>query len=111
MGRTRKEAKEENKGYKEFKVMGDHFQYSGRIYTKNMSGSDKSDKYFIYLCLNELFTIHAHFVETDNGSFIAFPQFKYSNPKDDKKYGYYVFTDEKLKGDLDKVCEELHSLV
>lgn len=108
MGRVKKEAEA---SYKEFELLGDHFQYTGRIYPKNISKSDKVDKYFMYLCINKVFTIQAHFVETDQKSFITFPEYKLKEKKNNKDYASYVYTDKELNKDFDALAKVLHDLV
>ena len=103
MGRiNKKKESKSNKEFKEFKVVGNCFQYTGRLYP-----AEEGNRHFMYLCLNEGITIQCTFVVTDNTSFISFPSWK--NKKDEWKS--YIYTDECMNGDLDNVCEALEALL
>lgn len=106
MGRINKKKSEDKKNYKEFKVDGKCFQYTGRIYPEAKETAN-SNRYFVYLCINDGFTIQCHLVVTDDTSFISFPGWK----DKDNKIKSYIYTDEVMKDDLNKLSEELESLI
>ena len=56
MGRINKKKSDGAKEYKEFKVDGKCFQYTGRLYTEAKETA-KSNRYFVYLCIYKLLNI------------------------------------------------------
>ena len=103
MGRiTKKKESKSSKEFKEFEVVGKCLKYSGRLYP-----AEEGNRHFMYLTINDCITIQCSLVVTDNSSFISFPSWK--NKKDEWKS--YIYTDECLKDDLDKVCEALEELL
>lgn len=107
MGRINKKKSEgATKDYKEFKVDGKCFQYTGRLYTEAKETA-KSNRYFVYLCINSGITIQCHLVVTDDNSFISWPSWIGK----DKKSKSYIYTDECMNDDLDKLSEELEKLL
>ena len=88
----KKSKKQESNGYKEFNASFAGIPLSGRIYpAKENKGIKRS---FMYLNIGGGFTIQAHFVETKNNYFIAFPQYETDNG-----YKSYVFVEKDSKFD------------
>lgn len=98
--------KTESKKYNEGQVIGNAFQYDIRLYPESKRESGKLTTYFMYLTINTVLTINCYFCVTDNNMWIKMPQYKV---KDD--YKNYIFLDEKLNKDLDKICEVCESLI
>ena len=95
-------AKKSNKSadYAEFKFSGEVFEYTGRVYPAK---SKKSDP-FVYLTLNDAFTIQCHLKETKKGDqFLSFPSWKDS----DGEYHQYTYIDKSLNDEMDKLIEKI----
>lgn len=95
-------AKKQNKSadYAEFKFSGEAFEYTGRVYPAK---SKKSDP-FVYLTLNDVFTIQAHLKETKKGDqFLSFPSWKDA----DGEYHQYTYIDKELNDEMDNLVEKI----
>lgn len=86
--------------FAEFKFSGEAFEYTGRVYPAK---SKKSDP-FVYLTLNDVFTIQCHLKETKKGDqFLSFPSWKDS----DGEYHQYTYIDKELNDEMDKLIEKI----
>lgn len=89
----------EFRDFEEFDYEGKWFEYTGRVYPA------KDGRSFVYLTIGDVFTIQCYLVETAKGKFfISFPSYK----NKDGEYKSYVFTDEKMKDDLEELAKEIH---
>ena len=91
-------AKKDNKksnGYAEFKMKGDTFDYSGRVYPAKKKGNP-----FVYLTINGVITIQCHLVEGKKSNFIGWPSYEV-----DGKWKSSVYVDEELNDEIDKLIE------
>lgn len=85
--------------FETFSYDGEHFDYTGRVYP------EKDGRSFVYLTIDGVFTIHCQLVRTENGKlFLSFPSYK----NKDGEYKSYIFTDEKMKKDLEELAKEIH---
>ena len=92
MAKSNKSKKNE---FAEFKLSGEVFEYSGRVYPAKKKGDP-----FVYLTLNDVFTIQAHLKETKKGDlFLSFPSWKDS----DGEYHQYTYIDKALNDEMDKL--------
>ena len=96
-------AKEKAK-YLEFKVSGETFEYSGRIYPGIDGNGQVKREWGVSLTLNGVFYIKGIWLkQTDSGKvFLNYPQYK---SKD--KWASYVFIDKKLNPEIEKVVKEM----
>lgn len=104
---TKKETKKEV-AFKEFKVSGKTFEYTGRIYPGN-NGSGNTKRYWgLSLTLNGVITIKGvKLVETKNDNiFLSWPSYENKGTWYD-----YIFVDKELNDELDKVVLALMKLV
>lgn len=94
----------ENAKYLEFKVSGETFEYSGRIYPGRDGNGKVKREWGVSLTLNGLLTIKGVWLkQTDSGKvFLTYPQYK---SKD--SYNSYIFVDKKLNDDLTKLVKEM----
>ena len=94
----------ENAKYLEFKVSGETFKYSGRIYPGRDGNGHVKREWGVALTLNGVFYIKGIWLkQTDSGKvFLTYPQYK---SKD--KWASYIFIDKKLNPDIEKVVKEM----
>ena len=94
----------ENAKYLEYKVTGDVFEYSGRIYPGREGNGKVKREWGISLALNGVLTIKGVWLkQTESGKvFLTFPQYKASDG-----YKSYIFTDKSLNADMTKVVKEM----
>lgn len=105
MAKTKASKKENKPEFKEFKFSEDIFDYTGRIYPWEETGSTR--RAYLSLCMNDAITVnYCHLVETKEHLFISFPSIK---SKED--YKSIIFTDEDLKTELDKIAGKLKELL
>lgn len=94
------EKKKASAEFAEFKYSGEAFDYTGRVYPAK---SKKSDP-FVYLTLNDVFTIQCHLKETNKGDqFLSFPSWK----DKDGEYHQYTYIDKELNDEMDELIEEI----
>lgn len=104
----KKEAPKKGANYKEFKVTGKTFEYTGRIYQGN-KGSGNTKRYWgLSLTLNGVITIKGvKLVETKKDNiFLSWPSYENKGEWYD-----YIFVDKELNEELDKVVLALMKLV
>ena len=88
-------AKKSSNEFAEFKFSGEAFEYTGRVYPAKKKGDP-----FVYLTLNDVFTIQCHLKETKKGDlFLSFPSWKDS----DGEYHQYTYIDKDLNDEMDKL--------
>ena len=89
----------EVRDFEEFSFDGEHFDYTGRVYPA------KNGRSFVYLTIDDVFTIKCFLVETEKGKFfISFPSYE----NKEGKYTSYIFTDEKMRDELEELAKEIH---
>lgn len=99
-------AKKEKAKFKEFKVTGKIFEYSGRIYPGKDGKGHVKREWGMSICLNNAFTLKGCWLtQTTRGiTFISFPQYKSGD-----SYESYIYSSEELRDDwkvvVSKLCE------
>ena len=94
--------------YKEFKIEGQIFQYSGRIYPANATQTAKCDIIPFSLCLNGVLTIKGcKLFRTDKNSWISGPSYKGKN----NEYNDYLYIDKDLNKEIDQVIVGLEAIL
>ena len=87
--------------FAEFKFSGESFEYTGRVYPAKKKGYP-----FVYLTLNDVFTIQCHLKETKKRDlFLSFPSWKDS----DGNYHQYTYIDKDLNDEMDKLIEVINN--
>lgn len=100
------EKKEEN--FKEFKIDGVVFSYTGRLYPANATKTDKCDIIPFSLCLNGCITIKGcKLFRTDKNSWISGPSYKVK----DGDYKDYMYIDKELNVEMDKLISGLEAIL
>lgn len=92
-------SKSKSKEFAEFKFSGETFEYTGRVYPAKRNGDP-----FVYLTLNDVFTIQCHLKETKKGDlFLNFPSWK----DKDGEYHRYIYIDKDLNDEVEKLIEKI----
>ena len=105
---AKKSGSKKEVNFKEFKVTGKTFEYTGRIYQGN-KGSGNTKRYWgMSLTLNGVITIKGvKLVETKKDNvFLSWPSYENKGEWYD-----YIFVDKELNEELDKVVLALMKLV
>lgn len=90
-------------GYKEFKMKGHTFVWSGRIYTDRERQTGKLTITPISLCINGVFTVKGcSFYETDKNMWVGGPQFKSGD-----EYKDFLYIDKELNEEMDALAETI----
>ena len=98
-----KKTKTSTNGYKEFKFVGETFDYSGRIYTDKQREAGKLTITPISLCINGVLTIKGcSFYETDKNMWIGGPQYKSGD-----EYKDFLYIDKELNDEMDELAEAI----
>ena len=106
MARKAAEKKEEN--FKDFKIEGVVFSYSGRLYPAHAAKTDKCDIIPFSLCLNNCITIKGcKLFRTDKNSWISGPSYKGK----DGDYKDYLYIDKELNAEMDKLISGLEAIL
>lgn len=89
--------------FKEFKMSGKIFEYSGRVYEAKEGTGKVKYRSYVSLTLNDSFTINGiYLVETEDKKFLTFPQYKSG-----EAYKSYVFIDEEAKEEIEKLVKAI----
>jgi len=105
---ARKTAEKKETDYKEYKIDGVVFSYSGRLYPKNATQTAKCDIIPFSLCLNGSITIKGcKLFRTDKNSWISGPSYKGK----DGNYKDYLYIDEELNVEMEKLISGLESIL
>lgn len=91
--------KKSSKEYAEFKLKGETFDYTGRVYPAKKDGNP-----FIYLTLNDVFTIQCHLVEGKKSNFIGWPSYKSGND-----YKSLIYVDKDLNEEIDLLITQIEA--
>lgn len=96
-------AKKEQK-FIEFKVSGDHFEYSGRVYPGKEGNGKVKREWLMSLTLNGVLAIKGVWLkQTSTGKvFMTFPQYKSGD-----KWMSYIFTEKDINDDFSKIIKDL----
>lgn len=106
MARKAAEKKEEN--FKDFKIEGVAFSYSGRLYPAHATKTDKCDIIPFSLCLNNCITIKGcKLFRTDKNSWISGPSYKGK----DGDYKDYLYIDKELNVEMDNLISGLEAIL
>lgn len=94
----------EAKKYKEFKVTGDSFEYTGRVYAGREGTGKVKRKWGLTLTLNGVITIKGIWlVQTESGKvFFTYPQYKSGD-----NYASYIYIDKALNDDFAKLTKSI----
>lgn len=94
--------------YKEFKIEGQIFQYSGRLYPENTTSTAKCDIIPFSLCLNGVLTIKGcKLFRSDKNSWITGPSYVGK----DKDYHDYLYIDKDLNKEIDQLIAGLEAML
>lgn len=105
---ARKAAEKKEANYKEFKIDGVVFSYSGRLYPANATKTDKCDIIPFSLCLNNCITIKGcKLFRTDKNSWISGPSYKGK----DGDYKEYLYIDKELNVEMEKLISGLEAIL
>lgn len=105
---ARKAAEKKEADYKEFKINGVVFSYTGRLYPANATKTDKCDIIPFSLCLNGSITIKGcKLFRTDKNSWISGPSYKGK----DGDYKEYIYIDKQLNPEMDKLISGLEAIL
>lgn len=104
MPSKKKETKNEEKNFREFKFSGKVFEYTGRVYKKTEGKGKVISRAGVQLCLNGVFTLKGiHLVETEENYFLTFPQYKSGD--DWKSYVYIPQDNKEFAQELDDLTD------
>ena len=104
-----RKAEKKEADYKEFKIDGKVFSYSGRLYPEHTTSTARCDIIPFSLCLNGVLTIKGcKLFRTDKNSWISGPSYKKS--KDDD-YNDYLYIDKELNVEMDKLISGLEAIL
>lgn len=105
---ARKAAEKKEANYKEFKIDGVVFSYTGRLYPENESSTARCDIIPFSLCLNGCITIKGcKLFRTDKNSWISGPSYKGK----DGDYKEYIYIDKQLNPEMDKLISGLEAIL
>lgn len=103
-----RKAEKKEANFKEFKIDGVVFSYTGRLYPANATKTDKCDIIPFSLCLNGSITIKGcKLFRTDKKSWISGPSYKGK----DGEYKEYLYIDKELNVEMDKLISELEAIL
>ena len=96
-------AKKEEKKFIEYKVSGEHFEYTGRIYPGKDGNGKVKREWLMNLTLNGVISIKGVWLkQTSTGKvFMTFPQYKSGD-----KYMSYIFTEKEINNDFELLIKE-----
>ena len=105
---ARKAAEKKEANYKEFKIDGVVFSYTGRLYPANATKTDRYDIIPLSLCLNGCITIKGcKLFRTDKNSWISGPSYKGK----DGDYKEYLYIDKELNVEMEKLISGLEAIL
>lgn len=105
---ARKAAEKKEQDYKEFKIDGVVFSYSGRLYVKNQTSTARCDIIPMTLTLNNCITIKGcKLFRSDKNSWIAGPQYKTK----DNDYKDYIYIDKELSVEMEKLVAGIEEIL
>lgn len=101
--RKENDAKASTKGFKEYEMKGDTFDYSGRIYVDLERKAGKMTITPITICLNGVITMKGcSFYETRYNMWVGGPQFKSGDD-----YKDFIYFDKELNDEMDALAEAI----
>lgn len=105
---ARKATEKKEADYKEFKIDGVVFSYSGRLYVKNQTSTARCDIIPMTLTLNNCITIKGcKLFRSDKNSWISGPSYKGK----DGEYKEYLYIDKELNAEMEKLISGLESIL
>lgn len=98
---------QKDSSFKEFKLKGKTFNFSGRIYTDKKREAGKLTIYPMSLTLNDAITIKScSFYQTKDNMWIGGPQYKTGD-----EYKDYLYIDKSINEEMDSLAEEIDKAI
>lgn len=101
--KKKNDAKASTKGYKEYEMKGDTFDYSGRLFVDRERQAGKLTITPMTLCINNVITIKGcSLYETEKNMWVGGPQYKSGD-----EYKDFLYFDKELNDEMDALAEAI----